>query len=220
MLHYKASDLIKRAMKVANIENSSVISADENRQIINDAFWELYQIQIDEGVTYYLKSFKPVFNNGVAVLPDDFYQLSSVKDSRGNAIPRKNKNSTLTQKCYDIRLRTFIETVEEEEVEVEKSCLISYNDAEIHEIEYYPQCKTLDIDGEGDVELNIPSNAYYQCLVYNLAIYYKSRMSEDTAAMEQLYDNAVATFTDTLQQDINEYPQMRDVYKHHTQVGV
>ena len=224
MLHYKASEIVTRAMTLANIQNSSFVSAQENRQVINDAFWALYQIMIDAGEVFMLKPIKhPSFNEGVYQLPDDFYQLYSVKDNYGNGVLRKNKNTIKNGKCYDIRLRDFEETVEvppvppeteptEETVIVTKTCLINYNNAIIDEIEYYPKPKTLDIEGTGDVELDIPSNAYYQCMLYYMAIWYKTRQNEDTSNIQALYDDAVANFTDTMKVDLNEYPQMRDVY--------
>ena len=223
MLHYKASEIVSRAMTLANIQNSSFVSATENRQVINDAFWALYQIMIDAGEVIMLKSIKhPSFTEGVYQLPDDFYQLYSVKDHYGNGVLRKNKNTIKNGKCYDIRLRDFEEEVTEidpetgdpvtETVIVQKTCLINYNNALIDEIEYYPQPKTLDIEGTGDVIIDVPSNAYYQCMLYFMAIWYKTRQNEDTSAIQALYDEAVATFTDTLKVDLNEYPQMRDVY--------
>ena len=81
MLHYKASEIVQRAMTLANIQNSSFVSATENRQLINDAFWALYQVMIDEGDVFFLKTIKhPVFEEGVYVLPDDFYQLYAVRE--------------------------------------------------------------------------------------------------------------------------------------------
>lgn len=224
MLHYKASEIVSRAMTLANIQNSSFVSATENRQVINDAFWQLYQIMIDAGEVFMLKQIKhPAFTDGVYQLPDDFYQLYSVKDNYGNGVLRKNKNTIKNGKCYDIRLRDFEETVEvppeppeteptEETVIVQKTCLINYNNAIIDEIEYYPKPKTLDIEGTGDVELDIPSNAYYQCMLYYMAIWYKTRQNEDASMVQELYEKAVADFTDTMKVDLNEYPQMRDVY--------
>jgi hypothetical protein len=211
-------------MTLANIQNSSFVSATENRQVINDAFWQLYQIMIDAGEVFMLKQIKhPAFEDGVYVLPDDFYQLYSVKDNYGNGVLRKNKNTIKNGKCYDIRLRDFEETIEippvppeteptEETVIVQKTCLINYNNAIIDEIEYYPKPKTLDIEGTGDVELDIPSNAYYQCMLYYMAIWYKTRQNEDASMVQELYEKAVADFTDTMKVDLNEYPQMRDVY--------
>ena len=211
-------------MTLANIQNSSFVSATENRQVINDAFWQLYQIMIDAGEVFMLKQIKhPAFTDGVYQLPDDFYQLYSVKDNYGNGVLRKNKNTIKNGKCYDIRLRDFEETVEvppeppeteptEETVIVQKTCLINYNNAIIDEIEYYPKPKTLDIEGTGDVELDIPSNAYYQCMLYYMAIWYKTRQNEDASMVQELYEKAVADFTDTMKVDLNEYPQMRDVY--------
>lgn len=232
MLHYKASEIVTRAMTLANIQNSSFVSAQENRQVINDAFWALYQIMIDAGEVFMLKQIKnPSFSEGVYKLPDDFYQLYSVKDHYGNGVLRKNKNTIKNGKCYDIRLRDFEEEREvidpdtgepeidpetgdpvTETVMVPKTCIINYNNALIEEIEYYPQPQTLDIQGTGDVLIDVPSNAYYQCMLYYMAIWYKTRQNEDTSAIQELYDEAVANFTDTMKIDLNEYPQMRDVY--------
>ena len=210
-------------MTLANIQNSSFVSAQENRQVINDAFWELYQIMIDAGEVFMLKQIKnPSFTEGVYKLPDDFYQLYSVKDHYGNGVLRKNKNTIKNGKCYDIRLRDFEEEREvidpdtqepvTETVLVPHTCIINYNNALIEEIEYYPQPQTLDVEGTGDVTIDVPSNAYYQCMLYYMAIWYKTRQNEDTSAIQALYEEAVAAFTDTMKIDLNEYPQMRDVY--------
>ena len=224
MLHYKASEIVQRAMTLANLQNSSFISATENRQVINDAFWALYQVMIDAGEVSMLKQIKhPVFTDGEYKLPDDFYQLYSVRDNYGNGVLRKNKNTIKNGKCYDIRLRDYVETIEvppeppateptTETVTVQRATLINYNHAIIDEIEYYPVPKTLDVEGTGDITIDVPSNAYYQCMLYYMAIWYKTRQNEDTSAIEKLYDEAIATFTDTMKIDLNEYPQMRDVY--------
>ena len=227
MLHYKASEIIARAMTLANIQNSSFVSATENRQLINDANWALYQVMIDAGEVFFVKTIKhPAFDTddheGKYILPDDFYQLYAVRDHYGNGVLRKNKNTIKNGKCYDIRKRdipTEIETVDPnsgetvtETVLVPKACLINYNNAMIDEIEYYPKPPTLDIEGAGDVELDLPSNEYYQCMLYYMAIWYKTRQGEDSTDIKALYDEAVGTFTDTMKIDLNEYPQMRDVY--------
>lgn len=220
MLHYKASEIIARAMTLANIQNSSFVSALENRQLINDAFWELYQVMIDEGDTYFIKPITQMtFTDGVYVLPDDFYQLYSVKDKYGNGIPRKSKNTIKNGKCYDIRKRDIMtdvvdpETHETARIPIPKTCLINYNNALIEEVEYYPKPQTLDVEGVGDIEINLPSNAYYQCMLYYMAIWYKTRQNEDSTEIKELYANALDTFRDTLKIDLNEYPKMRDVYQ-------
>ena len=227
MLHYKASEIVQRAMTLANIQNSSFVSATENRQLINDAYWSLYQIMIDEGDVFFLKTIKhPSFDNdgheGKYVLPEDFYQLYAIRDHYGNGVLRKNKNTIKNGKCYDIRKRdiptevTVIDPDTQEEttetVLVPKACVINYNNAMIDEIEYYPKPATLDIEGTGDVLIEVPSNEYYQCMLYYMAIWYKTRQNEDPSNIQALYDEAVATFHDTLKIDLNEYPQMRDVY--------
>ena len=232
MLHYKASEIVQRAMTLANIQNSSFVSATENRQLINDAFWALYQIMIDEGDVFFLQTVKhPVFEDGIYILPDDFYQLYAIRDNYGNGVLRKNKNTIKNGKCYDIRKRdipTEVEVIDpdtgEPEIDpdtgepitetilVPKACVINFNNALIDEIEYYPKPMTLDIEGEGDVVLEVPSNAYYQCMLYYMAIWYKTRQNEDSTDIKTLYEDALANFTDTLKIDLNEYPQMRDVY--------
>ena len=237
MLHYKASEIITRAMTLANIQNSSFVSATENRQLINDAYWALYQIMIDEGDVFFLKTIKhPAFEKDSEsesryILPDDFYQLYAIRDHYGNGVLRKNKNTIKNGKCYDIRKRdieTEVEIIDPDTGETEvdpdtgevitetilvpKACVINYNNALINEIEYYPQPKTLDIEGEGDVLIEVPSNEYYQCMLYYMAIWYKTRQNEDPTSIQALYEEAVATFHDTLKIDLNEYPQMRDVY--------
>lgn len=223
MLHYKASEIVSRAMTLANIQNSSFVSATENRQLINDAFWTLYQVMIDEGDVFFLKTIKhPSFDEGVYVLPDDFYQLFAIRDNYGNGVLRKNKNTIKNGKCYDIRKRdiptevTVIDPDTQEEttetILVPKACVINYNNALIDEIEYYPKPMTLDIEGEGDIDLDVPSNEYYQCMLYFMAIWYKTRQGENSDDIKLLYEDAVGTFRDTLKIDLNEYPQMRDVY--------
>jgi hypothetical protein len=178
---------------------------------------------IDSGDVFFLKEIKdPAFTDGVYVLPEDFYQLYTVKDQYGNGVLRKNKNTIKNGKCYDIRKRdiptevTVIDPDTQEEttetVLIPKACVINFNNALIKEIEYYPKPMTLDIEGEGDIVLDIPSNAYYQCMLYYMAIWYKTRQNEDPSAIQALYDEAVANFTDTMKIDLNEYPQMRDVY--------
>lgn len=305
MVHYKASQLITRAMKIANIENTSFIDSTENRENINDAYIELYQKMIDCGDTYFLKYFTPIFEDGRCKLPSDFYQLSQVKDSKGNGVLRRQRNSSKVQRCYDIRKGSFEEeehlfrveldgdivyyrnavfdnieesetdegefkisaevilsdkidlpeeieligtakTMEEElEEEYEGydiyevinpegvygitygmfrcvrggSYLINYNNADIGEVEYYPEPKTLDVEGSGDVDINLPSNPFYQAMLYRLAIYYKVRMNEDTSLLEREYDKAMFNFVDTMQIDDYEYPQMRDVYDTHAYIN-
>lgn len=223
MLHYKASEIVSRAMTLANIQNSSFVSATENRQLINDAFWALYQVMIDEGDVFFLKTIKhPSFLEGIYVLPEDFYQLFAIRDNYGNGVLRKNKNTIKNGKCYDIRKRdiptevTVIDPDTQQEttetVIVPKACVINYNNALIDEIEYYPKPITLDIEGVGDITLDVPSNEYYQCMLYYMAIWYKTRQGENSDDIKILYEDAVGTFRDTLKIDLNEYPQMRDVY--------
>lgn len=65
MVTYKASDLVTAAMKLADLENTSFVSASENRMYINQAWNELYQQAIDNGELFWLKDTSYPFEHTV-----------------------------------------------------------------------------------------------------------------------------------------------------------
>ena len=80
MIHYKASDLLLLAMKLADLENTAFISTEENRSYINNAWAEIYQQAIDNGELFYLNSV--TLNRGENNLPEDFHQAYNIKDDK------------------------------------------------------------------------------------------------------------------------------------------
>lgn len=194
MIKYKASDLVNAAMKLADLENTSFITAAENRMYINDAWCFLYQQAIDNGEQYYLSTFSA--NEGENNLPEDFHQLYDIYDSEYHTkIKRYNKDMDPAYSWYRI-----------------KNNKLYLNKVKTAEISYYPEPTTLDIEGTGDTELAFPSNLYKQIMIYRLAEYYKIRQGADITGIELLINQSLEQFYDMLNRDDNDNLVMRDVY--------
>lgn len=193
MIHYKASDLILLAMKLADLENTAFISSEENRSYINNAWAEIYQQAIDNGELFYLNSV--TLNEGENSLPTDFHQVYNIKDVNWNALPRYNKDMRKSDVYYKIM-----------------NGKIYINGKSNVEMEYFPAPNTLDIEGTGDVELDFPNNIYKQLLVLRLAEYYKIRQNGDISGIELLIDDAWKQFYDMLNRDANQTGVIQDVY--------
>lgn len=192
MIHYKASDLLLLAMKLADLENTAFISSEENRSYINNAWAEIYQQAIDNGELFYLNS--TTLHQGENDLPEDFHQVYNVKDHNWNPLPRYNKDMRKSDVYYKIMNNK-----------------IYINGKDDVEMEYFPAPAILDLEGEGDVELDFPNNIYKQLLVLRLAEYYKIRQNGDITGIELLIDDAWKQFYDMLRRDDNQYGVIQDV---------
>lgn len=193
MIHYKASDLLLLAMKLADLENTAFISSEENRSYINNAWAEIYQQAIDNGELFYLNS--TTLHKGENNLPEDFHQVYNIKDEGWNPLPKYNKDMKKSDVYYKI---------------MNSKIYISGKDTV--EMEYFPAPATLETEGTGDVELDFPNNIYKQLLVLRLAEYYKIRQGGDIGGIEILIDNAWKQFYDMLNRDANQYGVIQDVY--------
>lgn len=192
MISYKASDLLLLAMKLADLENTAFISAEENRSYINNAWAEIYQQAIDNGELFYLNS--TTLHQGENNLPSDFHQVYNIKDHNWNALPKYNKDMRKSDVYYKIMNNK-----------------IYINGKDEVEMEYFPAPATLEVSGEGDVELDFPNNIYKQLLVLRLAEYYKIRQNGDISGIEILMDQAWNQFYDMLYRDANQYGVIQDV---------
>lgn len=195
MIHYKASDLILLAMKLADLENTAFVSSEENRSYINNAWAEIYQQAIDNGELFYMESV--TLNEGENTLPTDFHQVYNIKDDNWNALPRYNKDMRKSDAYYKIM-----------------NGKIYINGKNSVEMEYFPAPATLDIEGTGDVELDFPNNIYKQLLVLRLAEYYKIRQNSDISGIELLINDAWKQFYDMLTRDANQNGVIQDVYSY------
>ena len=55
MITYFASDIIKKATQLADLENSNFISWNENISLLNDAYTKVYSDIINQNDLYYIK---------------------------------------------------------------------------------------------------------------------------------------------------------------------
>lgn len=109
MIRLSAGDIVRRAAQLADLENSSFITWNENINLLNEAYTTLYQRVINHGDKYYLRKVTLGFtysNNGRETrfaLPDDFYQLMSINVAETNEpILRRSLNDQPRSLRYDI----------------------------------------------------------------------------------------------------------------------
>ena len=105
---YKASDIIKRAMQLADLENSDFISFSEKLALLNESYQQLYQKGINKDVNAFVKY---IHTQNVAItLPRDFYQLKAVNiDKNGYLEPvlRRPANQSTHDISYEILNNTL-----------------------------------------------------------------------------------------------------------------
>lgn len=100
---YKASDIIKRAMQLADLENSDFISFSEKLALLNESYQQLYQKGINKDVNAFVKYIHT--QNTAITLPRDFYQLKAVNvDKNGYLEPvlRRPANQSTHDLSYEI----------------------------------------------------------------------------------------------------------------------
>ena len=96
---YKVSDIIKAALQIADLENSSFISWNENIRLVNESFTAIYQKLVNKGDF--------TFTNEVVIskeqyLPEDFYQVLSVLDNYNTPVPRYSIGMNTSQIWYKL----------------------------------------------------------------------------------------------------------------------
>ena len=62
MVKYNSKDIINRAKRIADLENSDFITYNEQVQMLNDCYNEVYQKIINKGDLYFVK--EVYMNNG------------------------------------------------------------------------------------------------------------------------------------------------------------
>ena len=147
MLKLNARDLVKRAQQLADLENSSFISWNENVQLLNEAFQKVYQKMINHDDKTYLKTSTLINagggNKAVYDLPDDFYQLYALNDANSNrCIVRNSINDPVNTIGYSIENNQLI--------------INGYHGQAI-EMRYYPVVPTITLKAE-DVTVSLPTD--------------------------------------------------------------
>ena len=106
-MEYKASDIIRRATQLADLENSDFISYNENIFLLNEAYNKFYQKMLNHNDKSFLHT---VTLEGSAqgyvttyTLPDDFWQIYGLRTAVNNRpIQRKAQSESDTTLSYDI----------------------------------------------------------------------------------------------------------------------
>jgi hypothetical protein len=101
MEKYKASDIIKRAKRLANIENTSFLSWREDMDYLNMAWKKVCQQLINKDTKYFYKVVD-LPSSGTYELPDDFYQASSVRSKDGIVYSKKTASQPDNSSYWDI----------------------------------------------------------------------------------------------------------------------
>ena len=103
MITYNASDIIKRAEQLADLENSDFISFAEKIALLNEAYQTIYQKGINKDVNAFVKYINT--RDKVIQLPRDFYQLKAVtlgRDKDVKVIMRRPANASFNTLSYDM----------------------------------------------------------------------------------------------------------------------
>ena len=137
MIRYNASDVIKKAKQLADLENSDFISWNESITLLNDAYQNIYQKSINKGNNDFVRVIQT--NEKCINLPRDFYQLKALtlKQDRFNTpIMRRPQNGSFDDLSYDIYNNTLL--------------INGYSNGTII-LEYYPTPLTLTLPNEDEV---------------------------------------------------------------------
>lgn len=137
MIRYNASDVIKKAKQLADLENSDFISWNESITLLNDAYQNIYQKSINKGNNDFVRVIQT--SEKCINLPRDFYQLKALilKQDRFNTpIMRRPQNGSFDDLSYDIYNNTLL--------------INGFSNGTII-LEYYPTPLTLTLPNEDEV---------------------------------------------------------------------
>ena len=106
---YTASEIVERALDVADIQNTDFLSYREKTKYLNDAWRNVYQTIINYNLDVFTVRAQLVGNGGVYPLPFDCYQIKAVKNPiTGSLIPRKAESESVLGPYYEIVNNTLV----------------------------------------------------------------------------------------------------------------
>lgn len=196
----KISDLVRSALDLADLNNSSMPTVAENMFWINTAFSRVYQKAINMGEKYYFTETtindSDLNEDNTLTLPSGFYQLFDIRKNN-HPIRRYQKWMTEHDTYYDIRGTKLVTN------KVDTPYIIQYFNNPIE----------MNITSE-DTQLDFPNHIFYQlCSIY-LAEYYKIKQGADVSALKMMEQEAWNTYYDVLTRDINQPLVIQDAYRH------
>lgn len=103
MITYSASDIVRRAMSLADIENSDFITFSDKITLLNEAYQTLYQKGLNKDVNAFVRYINT--RDKIIQLPRDFYQLKAVtlgRDKDVRVILRRPANASFNTLSYDM----------------------------------------------------------------------------------------------------------------------
>lgn len=196
----KISDLVRSALDLADLSNSSMPTVAENMFWINTAFSRVYQKAINMGEKYYFTETtindSDLNEDDTLTLPSGFYQLFDIRKNN-HPIRRYQKWMTEHDTYYDIR----------------GTKLVTNKVDTPYTIQYFNNPIEMNITSE-DTQLDFPNHIFYQlCSIY-LAEYYKIKQGADVTALKMMEQEAWSTYYDILTRDINQPLVIQDAYRH------
>ena len=99
-MQYKVSEIINRALVLADIPNSQNLTYKDLNQYLNQAWRHLNQQIINHAIKYFYN--ETDVGVGYNDLPWDFYQIDCVKTYNGYILPRHTNDMTDFDTSYDI----------------------------------------------------------------------------------------------------------------------
>ena len=174
MIRYNASDVIKKAKQLADLENSDFISWNESITLLNDAYQNIYQKSINKGNNDFVRVIQT--SEKCINLPRDFYQLKALtlKQDRFNTpIMRRPQNGSFDDLSYDIYNNTLL--------------INGYSSGTII-LEYYPTPVTLTLPNEDEV-IDLPIGSDETLVGAYKNVYFVKRTDKEDPS-KPLYNKA------------------------------
>lgn len=104
MYKYNTSELIKRALNLADLRNSDFLSYGEQFNYVNDAYRTVYQDAINAGEQLYIKEcLLEGSGSREYEIPDDLYQIIAITNTVGDAVHRKDPRQSESTPGYEIK---------------------------------------------------------------------------------------------------------------------
>ena len=104
MNKYTTSELIRRALNLADLRNSDFLSYGEQFHYINDAYRTVYQDALNAGEQLYVKEcLLDGSGSREYDIPDDLYQIIAITNNEGDAVRRKDPRQAESTTGYEIK---------------------------------------------------------------------------------------------------------------------
>ena len=99
-MKYKVSDVVKRALSLADMSNSQVVDYEETNKYLNQAWTNVCQKCINHGIKYFYDEVEVTV--GYNELPWDFYQIDAIQSKYGYNLPKHTRSDPENKPSYDI----------------------------------------------------------------------------------------------------------------------